>query len=94
MNDKEDLHGYSAEEHIRHIFSDRMSSRPMGWKVKNVDNMSRLRLLREDGIKEKQGNVIEFEENKNKNALFNKALGVIKIILINFPKKLDTIEYK
>ena len=68
-NNKEDLHGCSAEGHISHIFSDRMSSRPMGWKVKNVDNMSRLRLLREDGIKgkeilEKQGKIIEFEEIK------------------------------
>lgn len=64
-----DLHGCSAEGHISHIFSDRMSSRPMGWKKKNVDNMSRLRLLKEDGIRgkqiiEKQGKIIEFEEIK------------------------------
>lgn len=41
----------------------------MGWKSENVDKMSRLRLLREDGIKakeilERQGNIIEFEEIK------------------------------
>src|SRR5574344_2797804 len=66
---KKELHGCSAEGHISHIFSDRMSSRPMGWKKKNVDNMSRLRLLKEDGIRgkqiiEKQGKIIEFEEIK------------------------------
>ena len=66
---KKDLSGCSAEGHISHIFSDRMSSRPMGWKIENVNNMSRLRLLKEDGIKgkeilEKQGKTIEFEEIK------------------------------
>lgn len=66
---QEDLHGCSAEGHISHIYSDRMSSRPMGWKSENVDKMSRLRLLREDGIKakeilERQGNIIEFKEIK------------------------------
>lgn len=66
---QEDLHGCSAEGHISHIYSDRMSSRPMGWKSENVDKMSRLRLLREDGIRgkeilEKQGKIVEFEEIK------------------------------
>ena len=28
------LHGCSAEGHVSHIYSDRMSSRPMGWKRK------------------------------------------------------------
>lgn len=28
---EEELHGCSAEGHISHIYSDRMSSRPMGW---------------------------------------------------------------
>ena len=41
----------------------------MGWKIENENNMSRLRLLKEDGIKgkeilEKQGKTIEFEEIK------------------------------
>ena len=41
----------------------------MGWKSENVDKMSRLRLLREDGIRgkeilEKQGKIVEFEEIK------------------------------
>lgn len=64
---KKELHGCSAEGHVSHIYSDRMSSRPMGWKTQNVNNMSKLRLLREDKIEVKeilksQGKVIEFKE--------------------------------
>ena len=66
---KELLHGCSAEGHVSHIYSDRMSSRPMGWKTANVNNMSKLRLLKEDNITvkeilEKQEKVIDFEEYK------------------------------
>ena len=63
------LHGCSAEGHVSHIYSDRMSLRPMGWKSKNVDNMSKLRVLREDNISvktilEKQEKVIDINEYK------------------------------
>lgn len=63
------LHGCSAEGHVSHIYSDRMSSRPMGWKTKNIDNMSKLRLLREDNISvktilEKQEKIIDINEYK------------------------------
>lgn len=46
----DELHGCSAEGHVSHIFSDRMSSRPMGWCSTNVDNMSRLRILKANNI--------------------------------------------
>ena len=49
MNKKE-LHGYSAEGHVSHIYSDRMSSRPMGWSRENINNMSRLRTTKEDNV--------------------------------------------
>lgn len=66
---KEELHGCSAEGHISHIFSDRMSSRPMGWKSENVNNMSKLRLLKEDNITvkeilKKQEKIIKIEDYK------------------------------
>jgi len=68
------LHGCSAEGHVSHIYSDRMSSRPMGWKSENVNNMSRLRLLKEDNIsvktilkkQEKIVNIDEYKEIKEK----------------------------
>lgn len=46
-NQKE-LHGCSAEGHISHLYSARLSSRPLGWKTINVDNVSRLRLVKAD----------------------------------------------
>lgn len=66
---KEILHGCSAEGHVSHIYSDRMSSRPMGWKTENIDNMSKLRVLKEDNISvktilSKQNKVIKIEEYK------------------------------
>ena len=76
---KELLHGCSAEGHVSHIYSDRMSSRPMGWKTTNVNNMSKLRLLKEDKItvKEilnKQEKIIEFNEYKEIKAKTQKKM--------------------
>jgi len=45
------LYGCSAESHISHIYSDRMSSRPLGWCRRGVDNMSRLRIYAKNGGK-------------------------------------------
>ena len=47
---RKELHGCSAEGHVSHIYSDRMSSRPMGWSTTNINNMSRLRIAKEDNI--------------------------------------------
>lgn len=63
------LHGCSAEGHVSHVYSDRMSSRPMGWKSTNVNNMSKLRLLKADkiAVKEiisKQSKIIDLNEYK------------------------------
>ena len=64
---KKELHGCSAEGHVSHIYSDRMSSRPMGWSTTNINNMSRLRTAKEDNIKTEEilnnsKKVIEFKE--------------------------------
>ncbi len=42
------LHGCSAEGHVSHLYSARLSSRPLGWKTINVDNVSRLRIIKAD----------------------------------------------
>lgn len=44
LKDKEHQTGCSAEGHVSHIFSDRMSSRPLGWSREGVDKMTRLRV--------------------------------------------------
>ena len=42
--------GVSAEGHVSHILSARLSSRPMGWSRKGVDQMSRLRALQANQV--------------------------------------------
>lgn len=42
--------GVSAEGHVSHILSDRLSSRPMGWSRTGVDQMARMRVLRANGV--------------------------------------------
>lgn len=39
----ENINGCSAEGHVSHLLSDRMSSRPMGWSRCGADRMSKLR---------------------------------------------------
>ena len=65
-NQKE-LHGCSAEGHISHLYSARLSSRPLGWKTENVNNVSKLRLIKADNKKiseivNNKRNIIEFKE--------------------------------
>jgi|AntAceMinimDraft_17_1070374.scaffolds.fasta_scaffold37686_1 hypothetical protein len=66
--------GCSAESHISHILSDRLSSRPLGWSRLGVDKMSRLRAYVANGgeiydlvmyKKEKEKIEIEAEIKKN-----------------------------
>ena len=58
---EDELHGCSVECHISHVLSDRMSSRPMGWCSTNVDNMSKLRILKANNISVKE--VLERQED-------------------------------
>lgn len=44
----------SAEGHVSHIYSDRMSSRPLGWSRTGADKMSRLRIYRQN-----KGNMLD-----------------------------------
>lgn len=49
--DNYDIVGCSAEGHVSHIFSDRLSSRPKGWSTKGADQMSQLRVFKKNGGK-------------------------------------------
>lgn len=44
-----DYVGCSAEGHISHILSSRLSSRPLSWSKQGVDQMSRLRVFKANG---------------------------------------------
>ena len=102
---KKALHGCSAEGHVSHIYSDRMSSRPMGWKTENVNNMSKLRLLREDKIEVKeilksQVKVIEFEEIKKirnqANAKIKESINIktVSVPIMNFGTEEEKILFR
>ena len=43
LNSRDIIFGCSAEGHVSHVLSSRMSSRPMGWSRKGADKMARLR---------------------------------------------------
>ena len=47
----EEIVGCSAEGHVSHVFSDRLSSRPKGWSKLGVAQMSELRIYRKNGGK-------------------------------------------
>jgi len=46
---EQDYTGCSAEGHVSHILSSRLSSRPLGWSKTGVDQMSRLRVFVANG---------------------------------------------
>lgn len=72
--------GCSAEGHISHILSDRLSSRPLGWCIEGVDDMARLRAFRANG-----GKIFDvLKEQKGKA----KCSG-IKKITTNIVKKIE-----
>ena len=47
-NRKDKIH-CSAEGHVSHVYSDRMSSRPLGWSRVGADRMARLRVYKMNG---------------------------------------------
>jgi len=49
--DNHEIVGCSAEGHVSHILSDRLSSRPMGWSKNGADKMAQLRIFKKNGGK-------------------------------------------
>ena len=102
---KKELHGCSAEGHISHIYSDRMSSRPMGWSTTNIDNMSKLRISKEDNISTKEilnnsKKVIEFKEiekiRNQANAKIKDSINFkpVSVPIMNFGTQEEKIFFK
>ncbi len=48
VKNREDNIHCSAEGHVSHIFSDRMSSRPLGWSKVGADKMAQLRIYKKN----------------------------------------------
>ncbi len=49
LNRRRMVKGCSAEGHVSHVLSDRMSSRPMGWSITGTDKMAHLRAYQWNG---------------------------------------------
>ncbi len=57
----DDYIGCSAEGHVSHILSARLSSRPLGWSIEGADQMARLRVYKTNG-----GDIYRLMKNKKK----------------------------
>lgn len=92
---QKELHGCSAEGHVSHLYSARLSSRPLGWKVINVNNVSKLRLIKADNkeikdIVHNKRKVIEFKEIEK---IRNQANQKIKESINFKPATIPIMEY-
>jgi len=57
----EDYIGCSAEGHVSHVLSSRLSSRPLGWSKTGANNIAKLRVFLKN-----QGKLLIYLENENK----------------------------
>ena len=68
LGGREGILGCSAEGHVSHVLSSRMSSRPMGWSKIGVDKMAHLRAYYWNG-----GNMLDLVRQQKKE--LPKAVG-------------------
>lgn len=86
--------GCSAEGHISHILSSRLSSRPLGWSLTGADQMARLRVYNANG-----GDIYELmskkkiEKAKEERIIELESRVVKKRLKIAIPETLDNIPY-
>ncbi len=60
------VNGCSAESHVSHILSDRLSSRPMGWSQTGADRMSKLRCYEKNYGRDKIIDLVRYSRAKKK----------------------------
>jgi hypothetical protein len=60
------VNGCSAESHVSHILSDRLSSRPMGWSQTGADRMSKLRCYEKNHGRDKIINLVKYSRAKKR----------------------------
>ena len=60
--------GCSAEGHVSHVLSDRLSSRPMGWSQTGADRMSKLRCYERNYGREKIIDLVQYSRKQRKLA--------------------------
>ena len=62
------VHGCSAESHVSHVLSDRLSSRPMGWSQTGADRMSKLRCYDRNNGRAKIIQLVKYSREQRKLA--------------------------
>lgn len=62
------ISGCSAEGHVSHVLSDRLSSRPMGWSQTGADGMSKLRCYKRNYGREKIIDLVQYTRKQRKLA--------------------------
>ena len=97
LNNKR-VNGCSAESHISHVLSDRLSSRPMGWSQRGADRMSKLRCYERNHGREKIIDLVRYNR-EIKNGLRTgtddeeiKELSVREIIAEHYDQEKSYIE--
>lgn len=60
------VNGCSAESHVSHVLSDRLSSRPMGWSQTGADRMSKLRCYERNYGREGIINLVRYSREQRK----------------------------
>ena len=76
MQDK-NVYGCSAEGHVSHMYSDRMSSRPMGWSEEGADAMCQLRCYVKDYGEEKILELVKYRRrHKQEEATGTEGISV------------------
>lgn len=60
------LTGCSAEGHVSHVLSDRLSSRPMGWSQTGADRMSKLRCYDRNNSRDKLIDLVKYSRSRRK----------------------------
>ena len=59
-----EIDGCSAESHVSHVLSDRLSSRPKGWSRCGADRMSRLRCFEQNNGREKIIELVKYNRKQ------------------------------
>lgn len=60
--------GCSAESHVSHMLSDRLSSRPKGWSKTGADRISKLRCYAKNNGQEKIIDLVRYSREKRQLA--------------------------
>ena len=77
--------GCSAEGHVSHVYSERMSSRPMGWSETGCDRMLKLRCYVKNESDRKIIDLVEYRRRKQYHAA--SATGTDGMIDVNRHRK-------